>query len=221
MSSPIDLSGAVIFEEPFPHFHVSCAMEGSFADELLDWFEREAPWKLTTASFYEQYEFSLLDVALPEGLASLCDLETLSYLRRKVGALLGAQLNVPVDVTAHQLVPGQRIRTHNDYVPGRETHRLLVQLNREWAEDHGGVLVLFHSAEPEAVRRLIRPIKGSGFGFSISSRSHHAVSAVHKGQRFTLVYSFYELATRLEERAVPGRFVEAPLKGVPRGAEGL
>ncbi len=192
MHSPIDLLNPAVATKPFPHFHTSCAMSVAFAEQLLTWFECGAPWRLKVASFYEQYEFSLLDAALPIGLQSLYDGDTLSYLRREIGSAFQAKLAETVDVTAHQLIPGQRIRIHNDYIPGRETHRLLLQLNRDWSDDCGGVLLLFHRPEPEAVSRMIRPISRSALAFAISPESHHAVSTVHKRQRFTLVYSFYE-----------------------------
>jgi len=192
MRSPIDLSKAEVFSKPFPHFHVASAMAAPFAEQLLHWFERGAPWELRIASFYEQYEFSLLDLGLPNEFAPLCDIDTLFYLRCEVGGIFDTTLADPVDVTAHKLVPGQRIRIHNDFIPGRETHRLLLQLNRNWTEDCGGMLLLFQKPEPDGVRRMIRPSSCSGLGFAISPDSHHAVSTVHKGERFTLVYSFYE-----------------------------
>jgi Rps23 Pro-64 3,4-dihydroxylase Tpa1-like proline 4-hydroxylase len=169
-------------------------MSAAFAEQLLTWFESGAPWRLKVARFYEQYEFSLFDAALPGDLQALCDGDTMSYLRREIGIAFQTKLAETVDVTAHQMIPGQRIRIHNDYIPGRETHRLLVQLNREWTDDCGGVLLLFQRPEPEGVSRMIRPVSRSALGFAISPESHHAVSTVHKGQRFTLVYSFYERA---------------------------
>lgn len=186
---------------PFPHFHVPCAMGAVFGQQLLAWFERDAPWQLKVASFYEQYEFSLFDADLPASLQSLCGDDTLSYLRREIGTAFQTNLTEIIDVTAHQLVSGQRIRIHNDFIPGRETHRLLLQLNRDWSDDCGGMLLLFNKPEPEAVSRMIRPICGSALGFAISPESHHAVSTVHQGQRFTLVYSFYESEPRLVDGA--------------------
>ncbi|RUX10175.1 2OG-Fe(II) oxygenase, partial [Mesorhizobium sp. M8A.F.Ca.ET.059.01.1.1] len=97
-----------------------------------------------------------------------------------------------VEVTAHRMVVGQTIRIHNDFRPGGETHRILVQLNRGWADDQGGLLMLFGSGDADDVRRVIRPVHGSGLGFSISESSFHAVSTITSGERFTLVYSFRE-----------------------------
>ncbi|WP_292625538.1 cyclophane-containing peptide 2OG-Fe(II) oxygenase YhhC [Mesorhizobium sp.] len=97
-----------------------------------------------------------------------------------------------VEVTAHRMVVGQTIRIHNDFRLGGETHRILVQLNRGWADDQGGLLMLFGSGDADDVRRVIRPVHGSGLGFNISKSSFHAVSTINVGERFTLVYSFRE-----------------------------
>ena len=96
-----------------------------------------------------------------------------------------------VEVTAHKLVPDQTIRVHNDYIVGGESHRLLLQLNRGWEPSNGGYLMFFGGPEPETVSEVIEPINGSVQAFSISPRSYHAVSTVHRGERFTVVYSFY------------------------------
>ena len=68
---------------------------------MLDWFEGDAPWKLKITSFYEQYEFSLLDVGLPTEFAPLCANDTLSYLRREVGTLFHTALAHPVNITVY------------------------------------------------------------------------------------------------------------------------
>ena len=96
-----------------------------------------------------------------------------------------------VEVTAHKLVPDQTIRIHNDYIAGGESHRLLLQLNRSWEPANRRVSDVLHRTEPETVSEVVEPINGSVQGFAISPRSYHAVSTVHRGERFTLVYSFY------------------------------
>ncbi len=95
-----------------------------------------------------------------------------------------------VEVTAHKLVSGQTIRVHNDYRPKGETHRLLIQLNRGWADEQGGLLLLFGSAGANDVRRILRPTHRSAMAFAISPLSFHAVSTIQRGERYTLVYSF-------------------------------
>lgn len=175
---------------PYEHFVAPAAMPSRCLD-CLAWLEEEAPWTLTTTEFYEQYEFSLRDVALPPYLQQLVCPDALASLRRQLCEQFGKHLSEGVDVTAHKLVCGQTIRIHNDFIPGGESHRLLLQLNRGWKPKHGGYLMLFSGPEPESVSKVIEPFNGSIHGFSISPQSYHAVSTVHSGQRFTIVYSFY------------------------------
>ncbi len=190
MQAVMSLSPAALFDRPYPHVVVPEALDDHLAGSLLAWLEQEAPWRLTREAFYEQYEFSLHDVALPEDLAPIAAPATLDCLRGQMEQHFRASLRGPVEVTAHRLVPGQTIKIHNDFIPGRETHRLLIQLNRGWSEGDGGLLLLFGDRRAESVCRAVRPVHRSGFAFAICERSYHAVATVRAGERFTLVYSF-------------------------------
>lgn len=189
--NPLDLSSAVMRRQPFPCFTVNEAISGEFEQTLLQWLESEAPWRLTVMDFYEQYEFDFKDVALPPPLEPLLFEGTLTRLRDEIESLFGASLKQQVDVTAHKLNHTQRIRIHNDSRPDGETHRLLIQLNRGWDEANGGLLMLFRGPQVETLEEIISPISRSAFGFEISSSSYHAVSQVYRGDRYTLVFSFY------------------------------
>ena len=134
----------------------------------LDWFETDAPWKLTTAEFYEQYEFSLLDASLPPVVRCLASPETRTVLRHRMSECFRQPLSERVEVTAHKLVPDQTIRIHNDYIAGGESHRLLLQLNRGWEPENGGYLMFFGGPEPETVSEVVEPINGSVQAFAIS-----------------------------------------------------
>lgn len=153
--------------------------------------EESAPWRLRVADFYEQWELHLEPEALPDYLLELVDPTTVARLAEAMlpPSKLPVQL---VEVTAHRMVAGQTIRIHNDFRPGGETHRLVIQLNRGWRDEQGGLLMLFGSAAADDLRRVLRPVHASGFGFAISDRSFHAVSTIASGERFTLVYSFRE-----------------------------
>ena len=175
---------------PFEHF-VGHGMEPDAYESWLDWFETDAPWKLATTDFYEQYEFSLFDVPLVPVVRHLTCPETLTLLRVRMAGHFCRPLSERVEVTAHKLLPQQTIRIHNDFIPGGESHRLLLQLNRGWRPGHGGYLMFFSGPEPEMVRKILEPRHGSVQAFAISPRSYHAVSTVHSGERITVVYSFY------------------------------
>ena len=190
--TPIDLSSAAVRSAPFPCFTVAQAISEELEQHLLRWFEDRAPWKLAVMDFYEQYEFDFRDVIdLPNPLKQLFSQATLTRLRADVGALLGTSLGPQIDITAHKLNRTQKIRIHNDARPDGETHRFFVQLNRGWDEANGGLLMLFGGPEVETLNEIIIPTSRSAFGFEISKSSHHAVSQVHQGDRYTLVFSFY------------------------------
>jgi Rps23 Pro-64 3,4-dihydroxylase Tpa1-like proline 4-hydroxylase len=189
--SPLDLSSAISRTRPFPCFTVPQVISKELEDALLAWFESEAPWRLAVMDFYEQYEFDFRDVDLPSTLKPLFSEDTLSELRQNVGALLGTPLKSQMDITAHKLNRSQKIRIHNDARPDGETHRLLIQLNRGWNDENGGLLMLFRGPEVEMLDDVIVPTSRSAFGFEISSASYHAVSQVYQSDRYTLVFSFY------------------------------
>ncbi len=178
-------------EAPFLHvfspntFNTECSME------LLSWLEKSAPWTLTETDFYEQYEFSFYDINLPSKLIFLVNYEYLNQIKRFMENVFAITLGDKIDCTAHKLIPGQRIRIHNDFIPDMETHRLLIQLNRGWIDENGGMLMLFNSTDPNDLGKIYRPIHNSAFAFEISAKSNHAVSTIKGGERFTLVYSFY------------------------------
>ncbi len=189
--SPLDLSTAISRSHPFHCFTVARVVSKELEQTLLAWFETEAPWRLTIMDFYEQYEFDFQDVELPSELKPLFSLDSLDELRQNVGMLLGAALKPQIEITAHKLNRSQKVRIHNDARPDGETHRLLVQVNRGWSEENGGLLMLFRGPEVETLDDIIAPTSRSAFGFEISTASYHAVSQVHQGDRYTLVYSFY------------------------------
>lgn len=176
---------------PFPCFSVPNVVSPEAEEILLHWLETEAPWKISIMDFYEQFEFSFKDVAIPPFLEPFFSEEAIDRIREDVGRLLGASFSNQIDISAHKLHRSQKIRIHNDARPDGETHRFLLQLNRGWPKENGGMLMLFAGPEVEQLTDIFPPTSRSAFGFEISPNSYHAVSQVHKGERFTLVFSFY------------------------------
>jgi Rps23 Pro-64 3,4-dihydroxylase Tpa1-like proline 4-hydroxylase len=189
--SLVRLSSVESFSTPFDYFVTRDALRDDLSLKLLAWFEREAPWKLVETDFYEQYEFSLWDVELPASLLILREPTFLKQLQATLASLFEVELSNDVDVAAHKLIPGQRIRLHNDFIAGEKAYRLLIQLNRGCKDEDGGLLLLFDSSNPTDIHKIFRPIHNSAIGFVVSPTSNHAVSLIHGGERFTLVYSFY------------------------------
>ena len=177
----------------FPYFRFPDFIDSKSADAILEWFSCEAPWKLRIEHFYQQYEFSLLTVDLPDHIRQFVEDACVNRVRSALEARLGASGPLElIDISAHRLVPGQTIKIHNDHLGGEETHRFLIQINKGWSRANGGILMLFSSHLPDDLADIVEPMHRSGFGFKISERSFHAVSTVRAGDRFTLVYTFRE-----------------------------
>ena len=176
---------------PFRYFLAPRCLAPDNERTLLEWFESDAPWRLVETDFYQQYEFDMLHMTLPKSVAPLISPDNLAALRREMEVIFDVVLDDRTMLVAHKLVPGQRIAIHNDHLVGEETHRLTVQLNRGLDDEEGGLIMLFNSFDPADVHRIIRPVTGSGIGFEIGENSHHAVSRLHGGKRYTLVYSFH------------------------------
>lgn len=185
------LTSLEAFTKPFPYFTATEGFGKDVSSAILERLESEASWELSETDFYEQYELSLSRGQTPPHLGFLTARRFLDDLRAKVERIFGVLLEDRVDCTVHKLIPGQRIRIHNDFIPGEETHRVLVQLNRGWQDDQGGFLMLFSSQDAADVHRVFSPVHDSVVGFAISEASNHAVSMIYGGERFTLVFSFY------------------------------
>ena len=177
-------------ESPFPHFLKKDVLPLELVSDLLDWLDLEAPWYLVETDFYEQHEFSLHDVNLPPYLSPLTERQSITDLVKKVGDAFSLLLKEEIEITGHKLESGQSIRIHNDVLEEGPTHRLIIQLNRNWCIEDGGFLVFFGSDDAADIRSVIKPVNNTAVGFEVSDFSNHAVSRINRGKRYSLVYSF-------------------------------
>ena len=180
-----------MFQEPFPYFTAAAILDQESVSSLLSWFEVAAAWKLVETDFYEQHELERSGDELQKPLAFLTNQGFLEEIRKEAGNLFGISFSDRVEWTGHKLLPGQRIRIHNDLLAGGETHRVILHINRGWSLSQGGFLMFFNSPDPTDVHRVLMPLNGSLVGFEISEKSSHAVSLVLDGERFAIVYSLY------------------------------
>jgi hypothetical protein len=189
---PFDLSGVQLSQEPFRFFGRPDTLRPDVGGALLAWLEHENPkWKDHGGAYYTLQDFSLLKArSLPERLECLRAPETCRWLRAQMADVFAATLGEQVDIDAHRMKAPDKVGIHNDFREGRETHRLLLFVGHDWAEDQGGVL-LFFDTPPRAPQVGFPPLHLLAIGFEISPRSYHAVSPVLKGVRYSLVYSFY------------------------------
>jgi Rps23 Pro-64 3,4-dihydroxylase Tpa1-like proline 4-hydroxylase len=186
-----DLSNAIVDESPFPHFSATAVLSEENIAELYNWFLITKEWHLIETDFYEQYEFSLLNIDLPHKLKNLISEISFSEINEvfKKG-LVGVRALEVVDVVAHKLVNSQHIGVHNDYIDEEETHRMVLHINPVWKEDNGGYLMLFNSGDVQDLSKIVYPINNTVFGFEISRKSHHAVSKIYDFVRYSIVYTF-------------------------------
>jgi len=191
--SCFNLEPATVEQSPFPHFTANSILPANKIMEVFNWFQDTRIWNLVETDFYEQYEFSLLHTDLPENMKCLISEETLSYVKQKYIQEFKINALKLVDVVAHKLVNEQRIGIHNDFINGEETHRMVLHINPHWKEENGGLLLLFKSAKPEDMAKIIKPVDNTAFGFEISRQSHHAVSKIYDYTRYTIVYTFKQI----------------------------
>lgn len=184
---------------PFRYLKANSFLDFQAANEILDWLEtHDDLWHLTRADFYTQYEFGLNQNNVPKHLDFLIGESFLSNMKNLVEQYFECQLSEHIEVVAHKLIDGHMIQIHNDFLGDRknldfepESHRLLIQLNRGWHEDKGGFLILFNSDDLQDIHDVIMPNHNDMFAFEISRNSYHAVSKIHNGTRFTLIFNFY------------------------------
>lgn len=185
-----DLESAHVEQTPFPHFSTTSVLPDTIIADIFEWFQDTKIWDLVETDFYEQYEFSLLHIEIPDHLKCLVSEETLHYIEEKYIQQFKINGFTLVDVVAHKLVNEQKIGIHNDFINGEETHRLVLHINPYWKDENGGLLLLFKSSKPEDMFKIVKPVDNTVFGFEISRNSHHAVSKIYDYTRYTIVYTF-------------------------------
>ena len=191
-----NLTPTGLVNTPFPHFAVPDFLPVKSEKILLDWFENTKLWShRSEEGFYESYDMDLSAVQVPPQVEVFRADRTLRSIQKYVAKIYGVSFKSKVDIMAHWLQPGQKIGIHSDYGPVGQTHRIVIQLNRGWEVSNGGILLLFDSEDPDISsvnNRFYLPGSRSAVCFEISPYSHHAVSPINNGMRYTLVYSFYD-----------------------------
>lgn len=173
---------------PFPFFHVTPAFSVEQCAALEQLFLQAGEWQDREGGFYQ---CSLRDVTgdIPAAFRA----EVIGRMRE----ITGLPLVDRCVVTAQRMMPGQAIGVHSDRpLLGYEIARLVVQLNRQWQPDHGGVLELFSSPDSEPVFG-VNPGYNEAFGFLLHVDSHHGVTEVTQ-PRQTVVFNFWHVANTPE-----------------------
>jgi hypothetical protein len=175
-------------DKPFPFFYVTAAFSEEHCAALECLFLQSGEWQHRDGDFYR---CSLRDFT--ENIPVMFQTEVLVRMRE----ITGLPLVNRVVVTAQRMLPGQVIGLHSDRpLLGYEFARLVLQLNKQWQAEQGGVLELFPSSESAASFRL-NPEYNTAFGFVLNADSYHGVTEVTQ-PRQTVVFNFWHAANTLE-----------------------
>jgi Rps23 Pro-64 3,4-dihydroxylase Tpa1-like proline 4-hydroxylase len=188
-------------DDPFVHFVLSDFYEPEYADKLSCWLSSDASWRRAVHHFYDQFELSFKDApGIPESVSSgLLSITSLRGVKALAERLFGMEFHPYLALGAHKLVEGQGIGIHTDNASEAETHRIVVQLSRDWKDEFGGELVFFGSSDVQDVKGMFRHVFNTAIGFSLDRASYHAVGDVVHGERLTLIYGFWSLAAEFSE----------------------
>lgn len=197
--------------DPFVYFVLSDFYEAEFAHMLSHWLSSEAQWQRAVHHFYDQFELNFKHVlAVPAPIFdALLGASALGQVKQLVEKLFKTQFRPRLAVSAHKLVNGQGIGIHADSAQQAESHRIVVQLSRNWQDDYGGNIVFFGSDNVTDVSKIFRPVFNTAVGFSLGGVSYHAVSDVSHSQRLTLLYGFWSVSSPFDESAEAGKTVAA------------
>ena len=173
---------------PFPFFLVKAAFSEEQCAALEALFLQDREWQHQDGVFYR---CALCNVT--EAIPATFQTEILARMRE----ITGLPLVDRVLVTAQRMLPGQVIGLHSDRpLLGYEVARLVVQFNKQWQAEHGGVLELFLSPEGEAVFS-VDPEYNQAVGFLLHADSYHGVTEVTQ-PRQTMVFNFWHMANTPE-----------------------
>jgi hypothetical protein len=160
---------------PFAHHLVAPAFEDSVANLLLDLFD-SIDWTRCGCSFYR------LDIPARDGdkhaiRETLRRSTQVVERRRLFEKTYGLRLSQMSGLEIHRYSEGSGIGPHTDAQPPEL--RQVVNLNRGWSLDRGGVWILASDPNLREGKSYLPALSNTGFAFPTSSRSFHALSTYH------------------------------------------
>lgn len=173
-------------ERPFPHIKVAPVLSQGSAEELLRLLD-DMIWRRTIQQYYE---FNI--PAVSDEKERLCHhlsrWRTENVIRCYLGKNLSASLGREAEVDIHQYLPKTGVGVHTDG-PAREA-RFVLNLNRGWYPDQGGVWILSENSDLKQPVSYIPPLHNTGFGFLTTAGSYHALSQRFSSTSYALVFRF-------------------------------
>ena len=173
---------------PFPHLLWNNFLPPSIADQALSWLETVHIWKREESDLHLYDALNLSDIHIPGVVGGLVSAWFLGCVRRSLKEAFQVELSSVVRVQVHRLLPGHVIGKHTD----AQVHevRVVVTLCRSRPALSGGESVLFALPDEYMQRCVYPPHHNQAVGFQTGAVTPHAVSQVHGGTRFSLVYRF-------------------------------
>ena len=204
------LADPIHHRNPYPYFTAEPAFSPTVCARLEGLFEQDdLPWLEHGGAFYEVRNCDLTTRLEPDLLTAMAD---------RVRTLTGLPLTSRVAVTAQTMAPGQRVGVHSDRpLVGFEAVRLVVQFNRDWQLEDGGILQVHDDEAGTRVCARQAPRFNSAFGFIMHPGSYHSVTETAKPRR-TLVFNFWHcgnspaLADAVQTLFAQMRFGELPAR---------
>jgi len=195
MELSFNLRANEVFEDPFRHSFCSEVLPWSVVSDVLDWCDNYQYWKhKTLPNFLSLYSNRPSIDEVPTNISWLFSENAFYEAKTFVEKSYDVNLSNQVDIQFQKMSSGDFVRIHSDYHNEKQqTHRFLVHFNKEWNETNGGFFMLFgdKAGGPDISNPIAYlPKCNFAFVFEISELSHHAVSQVHDGNRYTLMYSF-------------------------------
>lgn len=178
---------AFLYEEkPFPHVKVAPALNAEKATKILRLLD-DMVWKRVTE---EYYEFNVLSVQSQKEELQQCLLNWRieDTIHVYLETYLDTSLTQKAIIEPHQYLPGTGIGVHTD--GSVEEARFVLNLNREWRSDQGGVWILSRGSDLKPPVIYLPPIHNTGFGFMTAKASYHALSERFSAVAYTLVFRF-------------------------------
>jgi hypothetical protein len=177
--------------QPYKHLILENCYKAEDLLYIEKYISQSISWKLHTENFYEQYEYKMNFKNKEEKIF-------FSYayqFKKLIEQEFAVSLSDEIEIVAHRLVKDQHIAIHNDSpILGRETHRLVVNLNNNYKDTDGGHFYICRERNSESIENILRPISNSGFAFEACKNSFHAVGKVLNNERLSIVYSFWHIA---------------------------
>jgi hypothetical protein len=190
-SRDVPLSGCRWSPRPFAHFRAAPALSERLASDLLSWMERAEGWRRHANDVYRSATIHLSPANAPRAVRLFED-GHLAQVKAVAEAAFTCRFRQEVFVSANRHAPGDAVGMHNDHVEPASrdrfffTHRLVMYLNPDWQPEHGGVLQLH--GRHGAVEVRIDPLHNTCVGLAMGRHSHHSVTAIAQGSRYSLVF---------------------------------